>query len=145
MKNCRSIEWLSEETVNRAVNILTREYPNDPICIINNGPLGYVLGLCAVSEYYEDNILMLAAVVIRSIIKGHPLYDGNKRLGIFLGEAFLNKNGYRLNANDDEIVEIAVRVADSDKNWGREEIYNWLLGCCIEISKQEFKKWGKDA
>ena len=68
-----------------------------------------------------------------------PLYDGNKRLGIFLGEAFLNKNGYRLNANDDEIVEIAVRVADSDKNWGREEIYNWLLGCCIEISKQEFK------
>ncbi len=140
MKNCRSIEWLSEETVNWAINFLSREHPNDPIYIINNGPLCYVSGLCAVSGYYEDNVLMLAAVVIRSIIKGHPLYDGNKRLGMFLGETFLNKNGYKLNVDNDEIVEIAVRVADSNKNWERAEIYNWLLGCCIKSSRQEFKK-----
>jgi len=88
-----------------------------------------------VSEYYEDNVLMLAAVVIRSIIKGHPLYDGNKRLGMFLGETFLNKNGYKLNVDNDEVVEIAVRVADSNKNWERAEIYNWLLGCCIKSSR----------
>lgn len=131
MKDSRSIEWLSEATVNWAIKMLAQEHPNDTIYVINDSPLCYVSGLRAVSEYYEDDILMLDAVVIRSIIKGHPLYDGNKRLGMFLGEICLHKNGCRLDVDNDEIVEIALRIADSSRNWGREEIYSWLVKSCV--------------
>ncbi|HCO69965.1 MAG TPA: hypothetical protein DIT26_05190 [Mesotoga infera] len=58
--------------------MLAQEHPNDTIYVINDSPLCYVSGLRAVSEYYEDDILMLDAVVIRSIIKGHLFMTGTK-------------------------------------------------------------------
>jgi prophage maintenance system killer protein len=50
---------------------------------------------------------------------------------MFLGEIFLHKNGCRLDVDNDEIVEIALRIADSSRNWGRKEIYSWLVKSCV--------------
>lgn len=53
----------------------------------------------------------LAAVIGRSIIQGHPLQDGNKRLGILLMTLFLSENGLRLQASEKEIAETALSLA----------------------------------
>ncbi len=96
-----SIEWLCEDEIWEAISSLKEQYENDPICIINFNPIGYILKLEDISYFFEDNILLLASVIIRSIIQGHPLQDGNKRLGMFLGTYFLEKNGILITATDE--------------------------------------------
>ena len=92
----QSIEWLDEEAILDAVLLLQEQYAGDPIGIINLNPIGYVTNLAAVSHYYDSDLLALASVIGRSIIQGHPLQDGNKRLGILLMTLFLSENGLRL-------------------------------------------------
>ena len=57
-------------------------------------------------------------------IKNHPLQDGNKRLGLVLGNYFLNINGYNLTSSEEELFNIALDVARSKID--KEEIYDWL-------------------
>ena len=82
----QGIEWLDEEAILDAVLLLQEQYAGDPIGIIN-------------------------AVIGRSIIQGHPLQDGNKRLGILLMTLFLSENGLRLQASEKEIAETALSLA----------------------------------
>jgi len=69
-------------------------------------------------------VLLLCAVIIRSTIKNQPLQDGNKRLGIFLGEYFLDKNNIELVAKSSDLFDIAISVAKSEID--KDEIYWWL-------------------
>lgn len=103
---------------------LRAKYENDPIIIINEGPIDYVLNLNALSCYYDDDPLQLAAVIIRSIIQGHPLQDGNKRFGMVLGFYFLATNGIALNVSNDDFLNTALDVAKSVID--REGLYQWL-------------------
>ncbi len=90
----QSIEWLYEDEIWEAISSLKEQYENDPICIINFNPIGYILKLEGISYFFEDDLILLASVIIRSIIQGHPLQDGNKRLGMFLGTYFLEKTEF---------------------------------------------------
>lgn len=80
-----NIEWLTENDIWEAISSLQAQYREDPICVINASPLGYILNLKGLSYLYDDNPLRIAAAKIRTVIKGHPLLDGNKRLGMLLG------------------------------------------------------------
>ena len=99
-----------------------------PICIINFNPIGYILKLEDISYFFEDNILLLASVIIRSIIQGHPLQDGNKRLGMFLGTYFLEKNGILITATDEAFFETAMEMACGKVRV--EQLYCWLQTVC---------------
>ena len=46
-------------------------------------------------------------------IKNHPFEDGNKRMGIFSLLLYLYKNGYWLDATNDELSDITVYTASS--------------------------------
>jgi len=46
-------------------------------------------------------------------IKNHPFEDGNKRMGIFSLLLYLYKNGYWLDATNDELFDITVYTASS--------------------------------
>lgn len=46
-------------------------------------------------------------------IKNHPFEDGNKRMGIFSLLLYLYKNGYWLDATNDELFDITVSTASS--------------------------------
>jgi prophage maintenance system killer protein len=50
--------------------------------------------------------------------------DGNKRLGILLGESFLEQNGYRIRAGDNDFEKIALNLAKGI--WDKDEVYRWL-------------------
>ena len=56
----------------------------------------------------------LAAYLMYLIIKGHIFPDGNKRTGLLSGMVFLNINGFHLHANDKELEQFAINVAESD-------------------------------
>ena len=52
-----------------------------------------------------------AAVYMRTIITQHPFLDGNKRTGMMSAFTFLEVNGYRMTATDDEVFEYAIFMA----------------------------------
>jgi death-on-curing protein len=69
-----------------------------------------------------------AAKLTWTIIHGHVFWDGNKRTGMSVLYAFLRWNGYRLNATDEETVEIALRVAGArtEGDYTYEEFVQWV-------------------
>ena len=52
-----------------------------------------------------------AAALLHSLVMNHAFVDGNKRIGIAAAELFLRLNGYRLDANDEDLEELTVTVA----------------------------------
>ena len=52
-----------------------------------------------------------AAVLLESIVRNHPLVDGNKRLGWLATYVFYGLNGYALVAPDDDAYDLIVSLA----------------------------------
>lgn len=67
-----------------------------------------------------------AAALAESIINRHPFVDGNKRTGVFAAARLLDLVGYELRATDEELVELALRVAEEGMEL--EEISQWFVG-----------------
>jgi len=62
-------------------------------------------------ELLHPSIDEEAAAYFFYLVKNHPFVDGNKRTGLVAVLAFLGLNGLRLEASDDELVELVVGVA----------------------------------
>lgn len=60
------------------------------------------------------SIASKAAALLHSIVRSHPLVDGNKRLGWLAAVVFLHINGHRVEANDDEAFDLVMSVAAGD-------------------------------
>lgn len=127
----QNIEWITEDAVYVALETLQSAYADDPLCIINYNPIGYVLQLEAVSNFFNDDVLFLTATIIRSIIQGHPLQDGNKRLGMVLGTYFLALNGFSLGASDEDYFEIAIALASGRIDERR--LLDWIREYAVSI------------
>jgi len=69
-------------------------------------------------------IFSQAAALMHSLVRNHPFEDGNKRTALFSVMRFLGKNGYRLSAPDEELVEFPLKV--ETQRLGVEEIAAWL-------------------
>jgi death-on-curing protein len=54
-----------------------------------------------------------AAALLQSIVRNHPLVDGNKRLGFIAMVTFLGINGRRLTMSNDEAHDFVIEVATS--------------------------------
>jgi len=70
-----------------------------------------------------------AAYLMYLINKGHLFEDGNKRTSLLTGMAFLELNGFTLNANDEELEIFALRIASSDpkdKDWVISHMKKWI-------------------
>lgn len=52
-----------------------------------------------------------ASALMHSLVMNHPFLDGNKRIGASAAELFLELNGYRLAAADEELEDITMTVA----------------------------------
>ena len=83
---------------------------------------------------YYRTIYDKAAVLLRSLIKNHPLIDGNKRVGMTAAVVFLLINRKMLVASNEEMVDFALRIAakNSDLDW--KEISAWLRQRTIPVS-----------
>lgn len=53
-----------------------------------------------------DDIVLLAAALLRAVNDKHALLDGNKRASMRLTDEFLGLNGYRLEGAPDALIEV---------------------------------------
>lgn len=63
--------------------------------------------------YETDDLAILAATYAYHLSQAHAFIDGNKRIAAVVAELFLNINGAKLNATNDEIIEIFLDIAAS--------------------------------
>lgn len=75
-------------------------------------------------RYENADVIRQAATLCFGLIKNHPWLGGNKRTATHLTEIFLELNGYRINYELVEMIELSLNV-ESDV-WKVEEIENWL-------------------
>lgn len=70
-----------------------------------------------------------AAYLMYLINKGHLFEDGNKRTSLLTSMAFLEMNGFTLNANDKELEIFALRIASAEpknKDWVISQMKKWI-------------------
>lgn len=75
------------------------------------------------NELYPT-IFEKAAALTHSIINNHPFLDGNKRIGMVSGIIFLAQNHHFLEVEQEELVEVAIKIATNQ--WNLKEISTWL-------------------
>ena len=63
-------------------------------------------------HYDKADLFRMAAAYTFGIIKNHPFIDGNKRVGLLRGYAFLKINKIELTATEEEAVIVMTGVAD---------------------------------
>ena len=59
-----------------------------------------------------------------ALISNHAFVDGNKRIGIYIMLTFLEMNGIRIQCTDEELVHIALSVADGSMKYV--ELLQWV-------------------
>jgi death-on-curing protein len=57
------------------------------------------------------DVIQLAAIYTASIVQNHPFVDGNKRTGFVVGILFLELNGYRFMATEEEAASAVLALA----------------------------------
>jgi len=65
-----------------------------------------------------------AAALMHSLINNHPFLDGNKRVGIAAAAVFLQRNGRRMTASNQEVERFTLLVAQGEVSL--DEIATWL-------------------
>lgn len=59
----------------------------------------------------KPDLVSLAAVYCAAIVRNHPFVDGNKRTGFVVGVLFLEMNGYRFTATEEEAARAVMALA----------------------------------
>ena len=59
-----------------------------------------------------------------SLISNHAFVDGNKRIGIYVMLLFLELNGIKIEATNDEVIELGLSVAAGTADY--DKILSWI-------------------
>lgn len=59
-----------------------------------------------------------------TLISNHAFVDGNKRIGIYVMLTFLEVNGIRMEATNEEVAQVGLAVAEG--RMGYEELLDWV-------------------
>jgi len=74
-------------------------------------------------DLYPD-LISKAAALMESVIKNHPFIDGNKRTAITATGIFLQRNGCRLDASQDDLYRFTMAMATGSR--GVKDAEEWL-------------------
>lgn len=59
----------------------------------------------------SPDLIDLAAAYTAGIVRNHPFVDGNKRTGFVVGILFLELNGYRFTASEEDAAQAVLELA----------------------------------
>jgi len=79
-------------------------------------------------HYGKPSLFELAAEYAFGIVKNHPFLDGNKRCGFMAAALFLEVNGLRFGASEENVVAYTRSLAAGEI--GAEEYAAWLKESC---------------
>lgn len=85
--------------------------------------------------YGAPDISDLATAYAAGIIRNHPFVDGNKRTGFLCAWLFLKENGFRLMADEVEVVQVVTLLAASELDAAA--LAAWLRKNCEPGSQVE--------
>jgi len=85
-------------------------------------------------ELYPD-LFSKAAILFYLLVKNHAFVDGNKRTAALALIEFLERNGYTLNAINDELYQFTIDVASSILT--KEEVEVWIRDKAIKMSYEK--------
>jgi death-on-curing protein len=71
-----------------------------------------------------SDLAKVAAAYGYGLVTSHPFIDGNKRVGFLAMYVFLGLNGLEIEADEPEVVDLMVAVADG--RYSEEELAAWL-------------------
>jgi death-on-curing protein len=82
--------------------------------------------------YERSDVFHLAAIYASALTRNHPFSDGNKRVALTAAGVFLELNGYRLDASEQEAV--AATVGLSARALDEVAFAAWLRETCTKLS-----------
>ena len=59
-----------------------------------------------------SDMIDMATAYTAGIVRNHPFVDGNKRTGFIVGILFLELNGYRFAASEEDAAQAVLKLAD---------------------------------
>ena len=62
----------------------------------------------------SPDMVDMAAAYTWGIVGNHPFVDGNKRTGFVVGVLFLELNGYRFNASEEDAAQVILELASGN-------------------------------
>jgi len=65
-----------------------------------------------------------AAKLGYSLISNHAFIDGNKRIGMYIMISFLELNGIRIDATNEDVYQLGMAVADGSAD--NDDVLNWI-------------------
>jgi death-on-curing protein len=70
------------------------------------------------------DVIQMAAAYTAGIVRDHPFIDGNKRTGFVVGVLFLELNGYRFLASEEDAAQAVLNLAAG--RIGEEAFAAWM-------------------
>lgn len=64
----------------------------------------------------KPDLVAMAAAYTAGIVKNHPFFDGNKRVGFVVGILFLEINGYEFLASEEQAANAVIDLAAGNLN-----------------------------
>lgn len=108
-----TVEYLSVDDVLR----IARRAVGEEVVVRNRFVLESAIGQPTMTMFGEDlypDLAAKAAALWYSIDHNQPLLDGNKRTAVLATATFVRANDHRLMLSDDEMYDLAMRVATGD-------------------------------
>ena len=65
-----------------------------------------------------------AAKLAYSLVSNHAFVDGNKRIGVYVMLSFLELNGIRISATNEDVIRLGLGIADGSLKY--DEILAWI-------------------
>ena len=123
-KSPRAVKMISEEECQKIISNLKKSIKGDEYFGEERGD-AFKASLGAIFQTFEQQdmyktLAEKAANLLYLVIKDHPFYDGNKRIGALLFVVFLTINNYHLTANgetkisDRALTALALLIAESN-------------------------------
>jgi death on curing protein len=106
----RAVEYLDLDDL----LLIARDAVGGDVVVRDHGLLESALARPQATVFGADaypDVPTKAAALLHSLARNHALLDGNKRLAWLATYVFLDINGCRVTATDDEVVEFVLAVA----------------------------------
>ena len=75
-------------------------------------------------KYFLQRKKKLRVLAYVGLVSNHAFVDGNKRIGMYVLLTFLEVNGIPLEATDEEVVDVGLRLAEGKMQY--EELLQWI-------------------
>lgn len=87
-----------------------------------------------------------AAALMHSLIRSHPFVDGNKRTAVIAVGIFYLLNGYSLEAEQDDVIALAVDVAEGQKTVEAiaKGLQHWSVALDLRNFDEDEAGWPED-